>query len=103
MEFKMDSKIVEAAAKAPRMFVDASLGEGEEYNRETGIQLTKEQIISLRKYEVLGLSLPVRIEDVRSYLNYGAGDVGGGWSQGGGLSTDIYPHLRPCETLVPAA
>lgn len=77
MEFKMDSKIVEAAAKAPRMFVDASLGEGEEYNRETGIQLTKEQIISLRKYEVLGLSLPVRIEDVRSYLNYGAGDVGG--------------------------
>jgi hypothetical protein len=77
MEFKMDSKIVEAAAKAPRMFVDASLGEGEAYNRETGIQLTKEQIISLRKYEVLGLSLPVRIEDVRSYLNYGAGDEGG--------------------------
>jgi len=77
MEFKMDSKIVEAAAKAPRMFVSASLGEGEEYNRETGIQLTKEQIISLRKYEVLGLSLPVRLADVVAYLNYGAGDAGG--------------------------
>ncbi|WP_192563495.1 alpha-xenorhabdolysin family binary toxin subunit A [Pseudomonas gozinkensis] len=77
MEFRMDSKIVEAAAKAPRVFVDASLGEGEEYSRETGIQLTKEQIISLRKYEVLGLSLPVRLADVVAYLNYGAGDAGG--------------------------
>ncbi|MFJ2323432.1 MULTISPECIES: alpha-xenorhabdolysin family binary toxin subunit A [unclassified Pseudomonas] len=77
MESKIDSKIVEAAAKAPQIFVNASLGEGEEYNRGTGIQLTKEQIISLRKYEVLGLSLPVRIQDVISYLNYGAGDVGG--------------------------
>lgn len=77
MEFKMDNKIVEAAAKAPQLFVSASLGEGDEYNRETGIQLTKEQIISLRKYEVLGLSLPVRLQDVVAYLNYGAGDAGG--------------------------
>lgn len=77
MEFKMDDKIVEVAAKAPLLFVSASLGEGEEYNRETGIQLTKEQIISLRKYEVLGLSLPVRLADVVAYLNYGAGDEGG--------------------------
>jgi len=77
MEFKMDSKIVEDAAKAPQLFVSASLGEGEEYNRETGIQLTKEQIVSLRKYEVLGLSLPVRLADVVAYLNYGAGDTGG--------------------------
>lgn len=77
MEFKMDSKVVEAAAKAPAMFVSASLGEGEEYNREPGIQLTKEQIISLRKYETLGLSLPVRLQDVVAYLNYGAGDDGG--------------------------
>lgn len=77
MEFKMDSKVVEAAAKAPQIFVNASLGEGEEYNREPGVQLTKEQIISLRKYETLGLSLPIRLQDVVAYLNYGAGDVGG--------------------------
>lgn len=77
MEFKMDSKVVETAAKAPQMFVNASRGEGEEYNREPGIQLTKEQIISLRKYETLGLSLPIRLQDVVAYLNYGAGDVGG--------------------------
>ncbi|UVK99541.1 alpha-xenorhabdolysin family binary toxin subunit A [Pseudomonas sp. B21-048] len=73
----MDDKVFEAAAKAPKLFVDASLGEGDEYNRETGIQLTKEQIISLRKYETLGLSLPVRLGDVVAYLNYGAGDEGG--------------------------
>lgn len=77
MEFKMDNKVVEAAANAPRVFVDASLGEGEEYNREPGVQLTKEQIISLRKYETLGLSLPIRLQDVVAYLNYGAGDAGG--------------------------
>lgn len=103
MEFKMDSKIVEIAAKAPLMFVNASLGEDEEYNRDPGIQLTKEQIIGLRKYEVLGLSLPVRLEDVVAYLNYGAGDAGGRWSQGSRLSEDLRLHLRPCETLVAVA
>jgi hypothetical protein len=77
MAFKIDDKVVEAAANAPRVFVEASLGEGEEYNREPGIQLTTAQIISLRKYEVLGLSLPVRLADVVAYLNYGAGDTGG--------------------------
>lgn len=77
MEMKLNDKVVEAAAKAPLVFVNASLGAGEEYNRGTGIQLTKEQIISLRKYEVLGLSLPVRLQDVVAYLNYGAGDEGG--------------------------
>lgn len=77
MEFKMDSKVIEAAAKAPKIFVNASLGEDEEYNREPGVQLTKEQIISLRKYETLGLSLPIRLQDVVAYLNYGAGDAGG--------------------------
>ncbi|RVD76934.1 alpha-xenorhabdolysin family binary toxin subunit A [Pseudomonas koreensis] len=77
MEMKLNDKVVEAAANAPLVFVNASLGAGEEYNRGTGIQLTKEQIISLRKYEVLGLSLPVRLQDVVAYLNYGAGDEGG--------------------------
>ena len=72
----ISNKIVEAATKAPQVFVNASLGHDEEYNRETGIQLTKEQIISLRRYETLGLSLPVRLQDVIAYLNYGAGDQG---------------------------
>jgi hypothetical protein len=77
MEFNIDDKIVQAAAKAPKVFVDASIGDGADYNRETGIQLTAKQIVSLRKYETLGLSLPVRLQDVIAYLNYGAGDAGG--------------------------
>lgn len=77
MEPKINNTVAEVAAKAPLAFVNASLGAGEEYNRDTGIQLTKEQIVSLRKYEVLGLSLPVRLQDVIAYLNYGAGDQGG--------------------------
>jgi hypothetical protein len=77
MDVKMSDKVIEAAAKAPMLFVSASLGEGEDYNRETGIQLTKEQIISLRKYETLGLSLPIQLSDVVAYLNYGSGDDGG--------------------------
>ncbi|WP_445179794.1 alpha-xenorhabdolysin family binary toxin subunit A [Pseudomonas sp. McL0111] len=77
MELKMNDKVVEAAAKAPMIFVSASMGEGDGYNRETGIQLTKEQIISLRRYETLGLSLPTQLNDVIAYLNYGSGDDGG--------------------------
>ncbi|TFH83202.1 MULTISPECIES: alpha-xenorhabdolysin family binary toxin subunit A [Pseudomonas] len=81
MEFHNYNKSLEVASKVPLMFVDASLGrgvfEGEEAARETGIQLTKEQIISIMKYEALGLSLPVQLQDVIAYLNYGAGDDGG--------------------------
>jgi hypothetical protein len=91
MGFRIDNKIVENATKAPAVFVSASLGEGNEYNRDTGIQLTKEQIISLRKYEVLGLSLPVRLQDVIAYLNYGAGD-------GGGLGLKPADFLRTFST-----
>lgn len=76
MDYKIDEKIRQAAATVPRIFIDASLGDGDENNREPGIQLTKEQIISLRKYETLGLSLPIRLADVITYLNYGAGDNG---------------------------
>ena len=76
MESAIKEQLVDNAAKAPMLFVAASLGEQGQYNREPGIQLTKEQIISLRKYETLGLSLPVRYADVVAYLNYGAGDGG---------------------------
>jgi hypothetical protein len=52
MGIRVDNKIVEAAISAPQVFIAASVGEGQEYHRGVGIQLTKEQIISLRKYEV---------------------------------------------------
>lgn len=72
----MDNEVLDAAISAPKLFVDASLGKGEEYSRDPGFQLTKEQIINLRKYEVLGLSLPREIDDIIVYLDYGKGDAG---------------------------
>ncbi|WP_438300676.1 alpha-xenorhabdolysin family binary toxin subunit A [Pseudomonas sp. NMS19W] len=81
MELKTTGELSGVAEVAPQLFMDASLGrgeyEGEAFNREPGIQLTKEQIISLRKYEELGLSLPVEIGSIRDYLRYGEGDSGG--------------------------
>ncbi|MHC8304162.1 alpha-xenorhabdolysin family binary toxin subunit A [Pseudomonas sp. PB3P13] len=76
MGIKLDEKIIEVAANAPRVFVAASIGVGDEFNREPGIQLTKEQIISLRQYETLGLSLPIRHDDIANYLHYGTDDTG---------------------------
>lgn len=93
----MDDKVLEAAVLAPKLFVDVSLGEGEEYNRDPGFQLTKEQIVNLRRYEVLGLSLPVVIDDVIVYLDYGQGDAGGpGLTPGDFLATfkKTYEHAR---------
>lgn len=72
----MDNEVLKAAIEAPKLFIDASLGKGEEYTRDPGFQLTKEQIVNLRKYEVLGLSLPTEINDIIVYLNYGKGDSG---------------------------
>lgn len=72
----MDNEVLRVAIDAPKLFIDASLGEGEEYKRDPGFQLTKEQILSLRKYEAFGLSLPVVIDDIIVYLDYGKGDAG---------------------------
>ncbi|MFO3798063.1 MAG: hypothetical protein ACK8QZ_12430, partial [Anaerolineales bacterium] len=93
----MDDKIIEAAALAPKLFVNLSLGEDEEYSRDPGFQLTKDQIVNLRKYEVLGLSLPVEIDDVIVYLDYGQGDTGQpGLTPGDFLTTfkKTYDHAR---------
>lgn len=98
----MDDKVLEAAVLAPKLFVDVSLGEGEEYNRDPGFQLTKEQIVNLRRYEVLGLSLPVVIDDVIVYLDYGQGDAGGpGLTPGDFLATfkKTYEHARGWSPL----
>jgi hypothetical protein len=102
MGIRVDNKVVEAAVKAPQAFIAASVGEGQEYHRGVGIQLTKEQIISLRKYEVLGLSLPIRLQDVIAYLNYGAGDSGGvGLKPADFLFTftKVYDHAKGWSTL----
>ncbi|WP_137806185.1 alpha-xenorhabdolysin family binary toxin subunit A [Pseudomonas sp. G(2018)] len=69
-------KISEVAAIAPQVLVDASVGRSSESKRETGLILTKQQVIDLRRYEAAGLKLPYTLEDVISYLNYGVEDTG---------------------------
>jgi hypothetical protein len=70
-------KISDFAANTPRVLNDASMKKTTDYVRDTGLILTKQQIIDLRKYEAAGLALPHTLKDVVSYLNYGAGQDGG--------------------------
>lgn len=65
------------AANVPRVLNDASVGDADDSIRETGLLLTKQQIIDLRRYEAAGLALPHRLADVLAYLNFGVGQDGG--------------------------
>jgi hypothetical protein len=70
-------KITEFATQVPKILSDASKGEADEVTRETGLLLTKKQIIDLRRYEAAGLALPHTLKDVTDYLRFGAGQDGG--------------------------
>ncbi|EJM73758.1 alpha-xenorhabdolysin family binary toxin subunit A [Pseudomonas sp. GM55] len=70
-------EVVKFAIDAPKLFSDGSAGMLEGSTRDSGLLLTKKQIIDLRKYEAAGLALPYTLEDVRDYLNFGAGQDGG--------------------------
>jgi hypothetical protein len=62
------------AATIPAEFVGASTGAMKGGNRPPGIVVTKEQIISLREYELQALALPTTLQDVKNYLKYDTGD-----------------------------
>ncbi|EJM00736.1 hypothetical protein PMI18_02842 [Pseudomonas sp. GM102] len=70
-------EIVRFATEAPKLFSDASTSQSENVVRDTGLLLTKKQIIDLRKYEAAGLALPYTLNDVTDYLRFGAGQDGG--------------------------
>lgn len=67
-----ESEIAEKAASLPNTLIgataDASLD-----TRDIGLILTKEDIKSLKKYELAGLALPVELKDVITYLGYETG------------------------------
>lgn len=69
-------KVSDIAAIVPQALVDASVGGSNEHKRETGLILTKQQVIDLHNYEAAALKLPYTFDDVVSYLNYGLGDGG---------------------------
>ncbi|MEB0009570.1 alpha-xenorhabdolysin family binary toxin subunit A, partial [Pseudomonas sp. RTB2] len=67
-------KLADNAATIPAEFVGASTGAMKGVNRPPGIVVTKEQIISLRHYELQALALPTTLQDVKNYLKYDTGD-----------------------------
>jgi len=70
-------KVTEFATEVPKLLTDASTADSDGVTRDTGLLLTKKQIIDLRKYEAAGLALPYTLQDVIDYLRFGAGQDGG--------------------------
>ncbi|VVN33615.1 hypothetical protein PS662_05019 [Pseudomonas fluorescens] len=69
--------VTEFATEVPKILSDASKATADNVTRETGLLLTKQQIIDLRRYEAAGLALPYTLKDVTDYLRFGAGQDGG--------------------------
>ncbi|QAY82573.1 alpha-xenorhabdolysin family binary toxin subunit A [Pseudomonas arsenicoxydans] len=78
-------QIAELAAVVPVTMVNASISKPlarlgsvmEVATRESGLLLTKKEIVNLRKYEALGLQLPYTLQAVIDYLRFGEGEDGG--------------------------
>ncbi|WP_256666781.1 hypothetical protein [Pseudomonas sp. SJZ080] len=51
-------KLTEFATEVPRILSDVSKADADDVTRETGLLLTKKQVIDLRRYEAAGLALP---------------------------------------------
>ncbi|MHC8337486.1 alpha-xenorhabdolysin family binary toxin subunit A [Pseudomonas sp. HLT2-19-2] len=77
LEHATPEEVVQFAIEAPKLFADGSVGALDGSTRDSGLLLTKKQIIDLRKYEAAGLALPYTLDDVRNYLRFGAGQDGG--------------------------
>lgn len=65
------------AVEVPKVLADVSIGEDDKVVRHTGLILTKEQIISIKKYVALGLSFPDTLKGITDFLRYGPGEDGG--------------------------
>jgi len=63
-------RIADDAIKTAKLFGTLSAASDSEVTRAPGLILTKEQIINLKHYEIEALALPIRIEDVITYLGY---------------------------------
>lgn len=66
-------RIVDDAAADPAMLFSQSVGTADSETRDSGLILTKDQIINLKRYELKGLALPTQLKDVINYLGYESG------------------------------
>ena len=69
----IESEALSQAHNFPSKLIAASAGDQEDVLRASGLILTKEQLINVKRYESRGLSLPVERKDVISYLGYERG------------------------------
>lgn len=69
--FSDTNQLANNAIEAPTKLFEVSTTSSE--GRTPGLILTKEQIISLRVYELAGLALPTELRDVENYLQYTRG------------------------------
>ncbi|RON49478.1 alpha-xenorhabdolysin family binary toxin subunit A [Pseudomonas frederiksbergensis] len=70
-------QLQEYAVQAPQLLTGVSVAGSDNVVRDTGLLLTKKQVIDLRKYEAAGLALPHTLKDVIDYLRFGVGQDGG--------------------------
>jgi uncharacterized protein Smg (DUF494 family) len=69
----IESEALSQAQNVPSTLIAASAGDQEDVLRASGLILTKEQLINVKRYESRGLSLPVERKDVINYLGYERG------------------------------
>lgn len=72
-----EEKIASVAIGVPKVLFDASIGTLDGSTRDTGLVLTKKDIIAISRYVTIGLALPTQRRQVAEYLNYGEEDNGG--------------------------
>lgn len=72
-----EEKIASVAIGVPKVLFDASIGTLVGSTRDTGLVLTKKDIVAISRYVTIGLALPTQRRQVTEYLNYGEEDNGG--------------------------
>jgi len=81
LESKNYDEVATLAAAVPQSLMSLSTGAANEVTRANGLILTKDQIISLRKYETTGLALPTNERALATYLNFGDEEGGMGFTK----------------------
>jgi len=84
-ELQQEHQILQTAAEAPEILLRSSNQQSTGVLRSTGLLLTKDQIISVRKYEMAARALPDTLERVDAYLRFGSANGGGA-----GLTTNDF-------------
>lgn len=84
--------VILLASQAPKVLTEVSVADSDEVTRDTGLLLTKKELIDLRKYEAAGLALPTAEQDVRYYLGFGD-------EEGGGKGLQVPDFVRTFNTV----